>query len=102
MSTFYLLPPRALLGARFSDFFKTMFPGLEWSRSAWADIVETLSAMASRHPDVYVIHRDDLPEGEEPAQALANGFGAEVGDEVIEVSAGAEPGALSARRWQLQ
>lgn len=102
MSTFYLLPPRALLGARFSDFFRTMFPGLEWSRSAWAEIVETLSAVASRQADVYVVHRDDLPEGEEPAQALANGFGAEIGDEVIEVSAGTESGGLSARRWQLR
>ncbi len=102
MSTFYLLPPRALLGARFAEYLHTMFPGLEWSRSVWAELLEALSAAAGQNPDVYVVHRDDLPEGEEPAQALANGFGAEVGDEVIEVSAGAASGAMSARRWQLR
>jgi hypothetical protein len=102
MSTFYLLPPRAQLWARLADYLHTLFPGLDWSRNGSSELVETLSAAASRHPDVYVVHRDDLPEGEEPAQALANAFGAEAGDEVIEVSAGAAPGALSARRWQLR
>jgi hypothetical protein len=101
MSTFYLLPPRPLLGARLADYLEAMFPGLGWSRGGGLELLEALCAVASRQPDVYVVHRDELPEGEPPAQALTNGFGAELGDEVVEV-AGVEPGAMTSRRWQLR
>src|SRR5260370_2717489 len=100
MSTFYLLPPRPLLGARFADYLRTLFPGLNWADAVWPDLAEMLGAAASRHPDVYVIYREDLPEGEEPARALAEGFGAEAGDEVVEVRPGAAPGGLTARHWR--
>jgi hypothetical protein len=102
MSTFYLLPPRPLLGARLADYLETVFPGLGWSLSGAPELLEALCAVASRQPDVYVVHRDDLPEGEAPAQALANSFGAEPGDEVVEVAAAGEPGVMSSRRWQLR
>jgi hypothetical protein len=101
MSTFYLLPPRPLLNARFADYLRTLLPGLDCSPSC-PDLVEVLNAEASRHPDVYVVHREDLPEGEEPAQALADGFGADAGDEVVEVCTGPEPGGMNARRWHLR
>jgi len=102
MSTFYVLPPRPLLGARFADYLQTLLPGLDWSPNGWPDLVEMLSAAASRHSDVYVVYREDLPEGEEPGRALADGFGAETGDEVIEVCAAPEPGGMSARRWHIR
>jgi hypothetical protein len=35
-------------------------------------------------------------------QALVNGFGAEVGDEVIEVRPGGRPGEIIARRWRVE
>jgi len=101
MSTFYLLPPRPLLGARFADYLRTLFPGLDWSSIGWQDLVEMLNAAASRHPDVYLVYREDLPEGDEPARALADSFGAEAGDEVVEVCTGPEPGGMNARRWQM-
>jgi hypothetical protein len=100
MSTFYLLPPRPLLGARFADYLRTLFPGLDWANTGWAELAEVLTTMASRHPDVYVVCREDLPEGDDPAQALADGFGGESGDEVVEVCPG--PGGMSARRWHLR
>ncbi len=50
-------------------------------------------------PDVYVVFREDLPEGEPTHRALADGFGAETGDEVVEVKPGGRPGELVARRW---
>jgi hypothetical protein len=99
MSTFYLLPPRPLLAARFADYLTGLFPGLDWARTNWAELTDVLDAAAGCHPDVYVVYREDLPVGEEPAQALANGFGAEPGDEVVEVGSG--PGGLPARRWYL-
>jgi hypothetical protein len=36
----------------------------------------------------FVVYRDDLPLGEETALALADGFGAEPGDEVVEITLG--------------
>jgi hypothetical protein len=47
-----------------------------------------------------VVYREDLPEGEEPERALTDGFGAEAGDDVFEVSAG--PAGMTARHWQVR
>ena len=70
MSTYYLLPPRPLLAERCAGFLSALFPGLDWTRAALHDLAGALDAMASDHPDVYVVHREDLPEGEDPARAL--------------------------------
>jgi hypothetical protein len=100
VSTFYLLPPRPFLGERFATYLQSIFPGLRWDRSTWANLAEALSAAATCHPDVYVVHREDLAD--EPAtRALVDGFGAEPGDEVIEVYPGGRPGELAARRWRI-
>jgi hypothetical protein len=100
MSTFYLLPTRPQLGRHFAAFLRQWFPGLDWPGRAWPDLAEALTAAAEGRPDVYVVYREDLPDGEDPARALADGFGAEAGDEVIEVLA--EDGtAVTARRWRL-
>jgi hypothetical protein len=101
MSTFYLLPPRPVLGARFADYLSTMLPGLNWAGLGWPELVEMLSAAASRHQDVYFVYREDLPDGQEPAQALTESFGAEAGDEVVEVDPGFNRGPANTRRWQL-
>lgn len=99
MSTFYLLPSRPQLGEYFAAYLRMWFPGIDWQSRAWPHLAETLGGMAGDQPDVYVIYREDLPEGEEPAQALLDGFGAEAGDEVVEIVPEAE--RLTARRWRL-
>jgi hypothetical protein len=101
VSTFYLLPPRPLLGERFAGFLQSLFPGLDWDCSMRLNLAEALGDAASSHPDVFVVYREDLPEGDPPARALAEGFGAEAGDEVIEVRAGGSPGEMTARRWKV-
>jgi hypothetical protein len=101
VATFYLLPPRPFLGEHFADYLQTLFPGLSWDGPTWTELGESLGAAVGQHPDVYVVYREDLPEGEDPARALADGFGAEAGDEVIEVRSGFRPGELTARRWRL-
>jgi hypothetical protein len=97
VSTFYLLPPRPVLGERFARYLQTLFPDLSWTPGAWPDLADTLTAAVARHSDVYVVYGDDLPIGEDPAQALADGFGAEAGDEVIEVGLGEGTN----RRWRM-
>jgi hypothetical protein len=95
VSTFYLLPPRPVLGERFARYLQTLFPDLSWRPGAWPELADTLTAAVAGHADVYVVYGDDLPIGEDPAQALTDVFGAEEGDEVIEVRLGEE----SHQRW---
>jgi hypothetical protein len=95
MSTFYLLPPRAFLGERLAGALEGVVPGLRWTDAGLAQLADAVSAAVAGHPDVYVVHREDLPDGEDPARALADGFGAEPDDEVVEVRAGGP------RRWRV-
>lgn len=99
MSVFYLLPPRPYLGQRFADYLQGLFPGLKWDSAVWASLADGLAAAATCHEDVYVVYREELPEGEDPQRALADGFGAEPGDEVIELRVAGRPGELAVRRW---
>ena len=102
MSVFYVLPPRPLLAEHFTDYLRPLFPGLDFAPPARLNLTEVLAAAATCHPDVFVVFREELPDGETTRQALQDGFGAEEGDEVVEVRAGNRPGELMARRWQLR
>jgi hypothetical protein len=102
MSIFYLMPPRPFLGDRFADFLQTVFPGLSWDSCSRKNLVELLADATGEREGVYVIYRDDLPGDESPTRALVDGFGAESGDEVIEVRPGGRPGEIYTRRWRVQ
>jgi hypothetical protein len=101
VSTFYLLPPRHYLGERFAAYLQGVFPGLHWDSSLWANLAEGLAAAATCHADVYVVYREELPEGEPLEQALADGFGAVSGDEVIELRLADRSTELAVRRWRV-
>jgi hypothetical protein len=95
MATFYLLPPRACLEQSLGELLGRLLPGLPLPADAWDVIAERL--MQSGWPaDVYLVPRDDLPESEPIADALAAAFGAEPGDRVVEVGAGRPP-----RVWEV-
>jgi hypothetical protein len=101
MSVFYLLPPRPYLGECFARYLRMLFPGLEWTSDSWLELADTLEAAVGDRAGVFVVYAEELPEDEEVDRALADEFGAEDGDEVIEVRAGSRPGELCARRWRL-
>ena len=101
MSTFYLLPSRPQLGEQFAHYLSTLFPGLNWPQAAWAELGETLAGLAARQPDVFVVHREELPSNEDAEVALSAGFGAAAGDEVVEVHPDQQGGQLLVRRWQV-
>jgi hypothetical protein len=101
MSTFYLLPPRPLLADRFAAFLRGLLPGLDWDTARRPGLTGALEAAVLEHPDVYVVYREDLPDGQPLPQALADAFGAEPGDEVVEVHATGRPGELATRRWRM-
>ena len=101
MSTFYVLPPRRFLGQHLVGFLAAWLPGLDWDAISRHELAELAAGIAARSADVYVLHREDVPDGEDVTAALIDGFGAQQGDEVIEVRAGVGPGGLSARRWRV-
>ena len=101
MSTFYLLPPRPVLGDRLALFLHGVLPGLDWDAATRVNLAEAVSAAAEAHPDVFVVYRDELPPEESTDEALAHGFGAAHGDEVVEVRAGRGAQDLVCRRWKV-
>jgi hypothetical protein len=96
MATFYLLPSRLALAQRFGDFLSAVFPGLHWQRGDLSDLAETLGTAAGGHPGVYVVFREDLADEHDPEESLARDFGAEPGDDIIEV----HTTNLAIRRWK--
>ncbi|QDU20388.1 hypothetical protein [Urbifossiella limnaea] len=79
MATFYILPPRACLDDAVAAFLGKLLPGLP--APSWDRLADGLG-----RPGVYFVPRDELPDGESLAEALAGGFGAEFGDRVVEVA----------------
>jgi hypothetical protein len=101
MSTFYVLPPRPVLGERFAGFLQLVFPGLQWDAPMRTNLADALGEAAVSHPDVFVVYREDLPPGESVARGLVDAFGAEPGDEVIEVRPAGRGVELTAARWRV-
>jgi hypothetical protein len=99
MATFYLLPPRSCLEDALGSLLSRLLPGLPLPVESWEAITERVGAAANWPADVFLIPRDDLPDGEPVGEALSAAFGAEAGDRVVEVSLARGPAA--ARSWVL-
>ncbi len=83
MATFYVLPPRACLDDAVSALLARLLPGVAPPADAWERLAESVAAALP--PDVYIVPRDDLPDGVAVGAALADGFGADEFDRVVEV-----------------
>jgi len=101
VSLFYVLPPRPLLGDRLAQYLGSWLPGLDWDGETRTNLCEAVRAAATCRPDVFVIFREELPDGVATSEALRDGYGAEEGDEVIEVRSFGL-GEVNARRWQVR
>ncbi len=101
MSTFYVLPPRPVFGDHLAAFLQTYLPGLDWDAAARAGLADAVADVAVSETDAYLIFRDDLPDGERIARALADGYGAEDDDEVVEVRLGGRAAEVVAPRWRV-
>lgn len=76
-----------------------LLPGLPLPFESWDAIADRLGSDANWPDDVFLVPRDDLPEGEPVADSLAVALGGEPGDRVVEVSLARGPSA--ARTWVL-
>jgi hypothetical protein len=94
MATFYVLPPREALEAAVSSLFAKLLPGLPLPADVWGTLSEHLARAAGWPDDVFLVPRDELPDGD-AAEALAEGYGADAADRVIEVSLARGPRGVS-------
>ena len=101
MSTFYVMPARPQLGAHFADMLASLFPGTAWPREDWLDLAEALGAAAMGQSECYVVYAEDLPADTTLENGLIEFFGAEPGDEVIEVRLGRNLAEIATERWRI-
>lgn len=101
MSLFYLVPPRVQLGDSLADLLHEFFPGLDWSAHDRIQLANLIASLILARGDVYVVHREDIPHGETVAQTLTHAYGAEPGDEVVEIRPTGKGGEMSSRRWRM-
>jgi len=86
MADFLLLPPRPAVGEEIARLIRPYLPGV---RVTAADCVRFLDGLVSAHGGrAFLVHREELPDEEDVATALRDGFGAEAGDRVVQVLTG--------------
>ena len=102
MSVFYVLPPRPLLGDCLARLLRPYIPGATISRDSCAEMVATLVSESPEGDESYVVHREDLPAGEDLNSSLREGFGAETGDRIVQVSISPKPDEPQVDIWNLE
>lgn len=85
MADFLLLPPRPVVGEEIARLVRPYLPGV---RITAAECVRFLDQLAAASRSVFVVHREELPDEEDVAAALRDGFGAEPGDRIVHVLTG--------------
>ena len=86
MADFLILPPRPTVGEEIARLIRPYLPGVMLTAADGVRLLEELVAADRR---VFVVYRDDLPEGDDAGTALRDGFGFGPGDRVVPV--GREP-----------
>jgi hypothetical protein len=89
MADFYLLPPRPAVGEELARLVRPYLPGVPVTADECARFLGQLVEAAGAGAEL--VHREDLPDGVDATEALRDGFGAEDGDRLIQVSLGARP-----------
>jgi len=82
MAAFYVLPPRPVVGEQIAQVVRAYLPGVRVTAS---DCVRFLELIAERSR-TFLVHREDLPEGEDVATALRDGLGAGPEDRIVQVT----------------
>ena len=101
MSVFYVLPPRPVLGDCLARLLRLYVPGATISPDSCAEMVAALVSESPEGDELYVVHREDLPENEDVSGSLREGFGAETGDQIVEVSISLKPDEPQVNIWTL-
>ena len=101
MARFYVLPPRSVVTECMARSLRLSLPGLPIPIHTMEDLLDVLQSAYDEEIEVFVLFREDVPDGVELDLALADGFGAEFGDEVTELRLTSN-GQLTAKSWRLE
>jgi hypothetical protein len=85
MADFLLLPPRPAVGEEIARLIRPYLPGV---RVTAADCVRFLDALVANDGKAFLVHREELPDEEDVATALRDGFGAGPDDRIVHVLTG--------------
>jgi hypothetical protein len=99
--TFFLLPPRPLVGDHLMQLVGSWLPGLDWRADTGAILADLIGATAEEQGRACVLFREDLPDDLSVESALRDGFGAEPGDRVVEVRFTLRMGEANVRTWAI-
>ena len=102
MSVFYVLPPRPILGHCLARLLCQFVPGATISGDSCIEMVTALVSESPEADESYVVHREDLPESDDLSTSLREGFGAEAGDRIVEVSITPKPEEPQVNIWVLK
>ena len=97
MSTFYVLPPRECLEHAAAEFLARLIPGLP----AGDGLCERLIGHLTESRDIFLVHREELSGHSELSDELAELFGAEPGDHVVEVGLAVGSSPAPVRTWTM-
>lgn len=93
MADFLLLPPRPAVGEEIARLVRPYLPGV---RVTAADCVRFLDSLAANAGRSFLVYREELPDEDDVATALRDGFGAETGDRAVHIQTG-RPGEPKVR-----
>ena len=85
MADFLLLPPRPAVGEEIARLLRPYLPGV---RVTAAECVRFLDALVAKEGRTFLVYREELPDEEDVATALRDGFGAAAGDRIVHVQTG--------------
>ena len=101
MSTFFVLPPRECLEHAVAEFVARLLPGLSAPPAVAEALLAALEFEANRADDAFFVHREELAGSGDTAADLRDGFGAELGDRVIDIGFTGNDSPATARRGVL-
>ena len=91
MAVFYILPPRPLFGEYLKRLLQPYLPGLTLDRTSCVELFEAIASASLESNDIFLVHRDDLPDDSSIQSNLIDGYGADPGDKIIQVGIGSSP-----------
>jgi hypothetical protein len=101
MARFYVLPPRSAVAECIARSLRVSLPGLPLPVQTVEDLLDVLQSSYDEEAEIFVLFREDVPDGVDLELALEDAFGAEFGDEVTELRLAAH-GQLAASTWRLE
>jgi hypothetical protein len=101
MARFYVLPPRSVVADCMARSLRLSLPGLPIPVYTMEDLLDVLQSSYDEEMEVFVIFREEVPDGMDLEIAMADAFGADCGDEITELRLTAA-GHLASRSWRLE